>query len=83
MEGVVSLIKGSEVSMIDADKRQGLALLEIKFEDSNSAKIQKIMEYIKCPIQNIKRFVLSGSLLVCLYVCVYRNVCLVCSLSLS
>ena len=59
MEGVVSLIKGSEVSMIDADKRQGLALLEIKFEDSNSAKIQKIMEYIKCPIQNIKRFVLS------------------------
>ena len=55
VDGVESPIKGSEIALIDSDKRQGLSLLEIKFEDSNTAKIQKMMEFIKCPIQNIKR----------------------------
>lgn len=55
VDGIESPIKGSEITIIDSDKRQGLSLLEIKFEDSNTAKIQKMMEFIKCPIQNIKR----------------------------
>ena len=46
---------GCEVQLVDRDKKQNLAALEIQFEDSQPWAIQKMLDFIGHPATQIKR----------------------------
>jgi 23S rRNA pseudouridine2605 synthase len=48
-------INGCDVEVIDADRRTNLCKLQICFEDSQPWAIQRIMDFLGCPVVSIKR----------------------------